>query len=106
MSRILVAFGFVLLALSTALIFDSRWFLPPGSTAGWWCSVIGLLVLFGGLIFLNVMSSNGMLEVMSELETNQDGVEYLVRNGIDQAEARKNLNIVLGSLIIERSKPS
>ena len=135
MSNIQIAFGFIVLVLSAALIMGSEWFLPQGSTATRWYSVIGLLLLFGGLIFLNFISKNSMSEALSELETKsdailadpfyvnalkivnaksegnlrhgddsiQDGVEYLVRNGVDEEEARKNLNIVLGSLIIDRS---
>jgi len=60
--------------------------------------------LYGEAIKLMNAKSEGKPEYGDD--SIQDGVEYLVRNGIDQAEARKNLNIVLGSLIIDRSKPS
>ena len=135
MASILGSLGYMLLALSVALIIGSRWFISPNSTAGWWCSAIGLLVMLGGLISLCVTNDNKLFEALSELSKKSDailadplyayalkivnakseghsglnddaiwdGVDYLVRNGIDEQEARKNLNIVLGSLSVERS---
>ena len=74
MSNIQIAFGFIVLVLSAALIMGSEWFLPQGSTATRWYSVIGLLLLFGGLIFLNFISKNSMSEALSELETKSDAI--------------------------------
>ena len=136
MAPILKTLGFKLFVLAAVFIVGSRWFFPPDSTEAWWCSIIGLLSLAGGVISLNITGNNQIHEAFSELATKsdailadplyadalkivnahsegklehsddsiQDGVDYLVQNGIDQQEARKNLKIVLGSLIVDRSE--
>ena len=107
-----------------------------GATADRACSLVGVLLLIGGLVYVVSATEPIMINATKILESESDrilrdsryeealrlvtegreldecvedsaiaeGVEYLIRNGVEESDATKNLNIVIGSLVLAQSK--
>lgn len=50
---------------------------------------------------LKVVDANRQGEIGFSEESLEDGIRYLVQNGINEEEARKNLNIVVGARLVD-----